>query len=496
MARKKASLKGKGVDILLGGSTGAEPEGELAAPAVSVPAQPAVSEPAQPPATPPTGVLAASRPVAKWPAPAQPVASAPLPSPLAESPGLFANPFAEPPATPLLPADVALAGPAFEAEAARGQPSAPVVTSLPLEETTIPVAEAPVSPPVPGLAGAPAAAQAGSGGPVSVPLPDDPRLLKKVPFGGLLDMSTPMVPHPETFEPPVQGSHQDFKLVPISETPMRVSDAEVARRVGDRANRLWARIDKLYEQVAEGGITDPAKTSEALSHLRIARDKELEDPRQFDEAEYLVNIVQYMVTRAGQVRQWGSTYGVVVLIYGLFALAIFGAGLVLDGLSLLMNWLRPGLPADFTSVKHVSDVFPLYSTILWGGVGGVLGLIYSLLKHAAIEQDFDRQYMLWYFGQPFLGMLMGVIVSLFLLAGVFLVDATGPAVQALGALLAIATAFRQNFVYAWLESLLRGFERRATVRDATAEASKPVSQPTTPAAVPAGEVQESPAGVG
>ena len=273
-------------------------------------------------------------------------------------------------------------------------------------------------------------------------------------------MSTPMVPHPETFEPPVQGSQQGFKLVSISETQMRVSDAEVARRVGDRANRLWARIDKLYEQVAEGGITDPAKTSEALSHLRIARDKELEDPRQFDEAEYLVNIVQYLVTRAGQARQWGSTYGVVVLIYGLFALTIFGAGLVLDGLSLLMNWLRPGLPADFASVKHVSDVFPLYSTILWGGVGGVLGLIYSLLKHAAIEQDFDRQYMLWYFGQPFLGMLMGAIVHLFLVTGLFgLIAPTSPEAQSISqtiaAITAVAAAFRQNYVYAWLEWLLK-----------------------------------------
>ena len=291
-------------------------------------------------------------------------------------------------------------------------------------------------------------------------------------------MSTPMVPHPETFEPPVQGSQQGFKLVPISETQMRVSDAEVARRVGDRANRLWARIDKLYEQVAEAAITDAAKTSEALSHLRIARDKELEDPRQFDEAEYLANVVQYMVTRAGQVRQWGSTYGVVVLIYGLFALAIFGAGLVLDGLSLLMSWLRPGLSPDFASVKHVSEVFPLYSTILWGGVGGVLGLIYSLLKHAAIEQDFDRQYMLWYFGQPFLGMLMGAIAHLFIVTGLFgLIAATSPEAQSISqtiaAITAVAAAFRQNYVYAWLEWLLQAI--RPGGREGEESAAAPAS---------------------
>jgi hypothetical protein len=186
---------------------------------------------------------------------------------------------------------------------------------------------------------------------------------------------------------------------------------------------------------------------------------------------------------------------VTVFIYGVFWLLVFGAGIAVSAFGLVGRWLTSlGL-----SEQIITTASGLFLSVTSGGLGAVMGLLYSLNKHAAIQQDFDRQFLLWYYVQPFLGMLMGVIVNLFLLAGVILVDATGPAVQAIGALLAIATAFRQNYVYAWLESLLRGFERRAVAaeerKEVPAEAPPPVVQPVTPAA-PAGEAQGSPAGVG
>lgn len=298
-------------------------------------------------------------------------------------------------------------------------------------------------------------------------------------------------------QPPTGVTQTGMKAVTLTSTGEQVSAEEVLQRIGsERIQGLSMRVDDLYAQVAGGAIANTDQAGEALSNLRTARDKELEDPRQFDEAEYLVNLVQYQINHSAsiqQVRNWSYTWGVVVFIYGVFWLLVFGAGIAVSALGLVDQWLTD-LALDEQTITTASALF---LSVTSGGLGAVMGLLYSLNKHAAIQQDFDRQFLLWYYVQPFLGMLMGVIVNLFLFAGVFLVDATGPAIQAIGALLAIATAFRQNYVYAWLESLLRGFERRASAAEERreAEAPKPEVQPVTPAA-PAGEAQGSPAGVG
>jgi len=246
---------------------------------------------------------------------------------------------------------------------------------------------------------------------------------------------------------------------------------------------LSRRIDELYTQVAAGAITEASQASETLLYLRQARDKALEDRRQYDEAEYLVNVAQFMVTRASNLQRWTVSYAVGIMLYGLVALAVLAAGLVLDRLGILANLIRPALPADLAGLKNLAEVFTPYNTILWGGIGGVLGLMYSLLKHAAIQQDFDRQYVIWYYGQPFLGLLMGAIVHLFIVAGLFgLLNATSQEAQNIGqtlaALIAVAAAFRQNYIYAWLEWLLKALRpggREADMEAASSSAAQPES---------------------
>jgi hypothetical protein len=431
MTKSKASLKGRGVDILLGGSAQSEPEPAADAPAESAAAQPN-----------PFAESAASEPAAELP-----------------------NPFAEPSPRAASP-DVA---PALEeallSEAVGGQPAEPVVTSLPPEDTPW-LADEP--PPIPET---PAFDSVSSAGPVSVPLPDDPTLLKTPKIGGWF-MSLPSIPNPESFEPETELTQTGLKVGSVSRAKPTESYEVVIGRIGqDRIDALSKRIDKLYEQVTSGIISDPSQAGDALLYLRRARDKELEDQRQFDEAEYLVNVAQYIVTHAGNVRTWSYTYGIALLVYGLIWLGVFVAGLIFD--QALLNWFRTFLTVPATATR-MADIFGPYDTVVWGGIGGVLGLLYSLFKHIAVRQDFDRQYTIWYIVQPFMGMLMGAIVHLFFVAGIFqLVGATAEAFRALGALLAIAAAFRQHYVYAWLEAVLKNFQPGGAGAEAEAGA-KPV----------------------
>jgi hypothetical protein len=434
MAKKKASVKGRGIDILLGGSAEAEPE---------------------------------TTPAWEGAAPSSEGAST-APNPFAESlaaPADYGGPFAE----PAPPAESALSS-----EALGGQPPAPVATSLPPEDKTW-LADAAL--PIPDTAGVDSSA---IGEAVSVALPADSTLIKTPRIGGLI-MSMPSVPHPESFEPPTELTQTGLKVAGVSKTKMTVSEEEVMRRIGDRIQALSQRIESLYAQVAGGAISDTTHASEALLYLRRARDKELEDQRQFDEAEYLVNVAQYLVTHSGQVRQWSYSYGVVILLYGLLWMAAFSVGLFLELTGLAQTWLATFIPNPNT----VATVSAFFATIMAGGVGGVLGVLYSLFKHIAVRQDFDRQFVMWYIVQPFLGLLMGFIVHLFFVAGVFaLVNATGEAFRFIGLLVAIAAAFRQHYVYAWLESILKAFQPGGRDESANGAAAASVAVPQQPPARP------------
>lgn len=447
---KKGSLKGRGVDILLGGTEGGEEPG-TATPAseessIETPLSDADAEAMA--ADMSAGGGAAAQPdSAGEPNPFADVNPFDEPDAYAESassvqPDPFAEPFAEGAET-----GTAMPDSAFEGEAVHGQPSTPVSTSLPPEEDMWLADETPP------IADVGSLRPAESSGPVSVTLPSDPTLRKQPTIGGL-SMSFQPIEDAGSFEPPVESPGAGFKVEPVTIVKQRLSDEEVARKIGpERVEALSKRIDDLYSQVAGGAITGAATAGECMLYLRKARDKELEDPRQYDEAEYLVNVAAYMVTHATQVRQWSYTYGTVIFIYGLIWLGLFSAALVLD--ELLVVWFRTFNPSVPATAQTMMDVFAPYETIVWGGVGGILGLLYSLYKHVS-NRDFDRQFVIWYFIQPFMGMLTGAIVHLFIVAGLFtLLGAESEAFKAFGALAAIAFAFRQNYLYAWLEALVK-----------------------------------------
>ncbi len=510
MTKSRASLKGRGGDILLGGSAGPGPSIVRPAPAAepgpSAELVPAAAAAPNPFAEPEAVAAAALGPFAE-PGPAVAAAPNPFAEPepvAAAAPGPFAeplpiaaaapNPFAEPVPAPaeLEPvAEPAIDEASFQNELAGGQPSAPVSTTLPPEETAW-LADEPL--PIPE---APAFDTAASGGPVSVPLSTDPTLFKTPKIGGLF-MEMPSIPQPESFQPSTGLTQTELTAVGVSRTEQTVAEEEVLRRIGpERIQALSRRIDDLYAQVAAGTIAESKKAGEALLYLRQARDKELEDQRQYDEAEYLVNVAQYLVTRGDNVRRWGYSYGVMILIYALFWLVVYVVSLFLGAAGLLRTWT-----ATFIGDPNLATlVSAFFSTMMSGGLGAVLGMLYSLFKHISERQDFDRQYVMWYMVQPFLGLLTGFIIHLFFVAGLFqIIDAESPSIQAIGWLLAFAAAFRQHYVYAWLESLLKAFQpggRQLAKSAAEAPMVSSAAVPPAPApSQPEPSAPSEPAGVG
>ena len=73
-----------------------------------------------------------------------------------------------------------------------------------------------------------------------------------------------------------------------------------------------------------------------------------------------------------------------------------------------VDWFRSTVFPTMSGNSLVDmDVF--LPAMVWGGIGGVAAVFYSLFKHVG-RRDFDSQYNLSYVGKPFLGVILGATV--------------------------------------------------------------------------------------
>jgi hypothetical protein len=135
---------------------------------------------------------------------------------------------------------------------------------------------------------------------------------------------------------------------------------------------------------------------------------------------------------------------IVALVMGIFAAelvanlvtAVAGGALGIDGLS------------------------RLWSTAMWGGLGGVIGAFYSLYWHVAKVRDFDKQYVMWYIVQPPIGLLLGAVVYL-ILGSNFLAmqgmtqDNQTVTVPLFPYAVAVIAGFRQRFILEMIDRVIQ-----------------------------------------
>ena len=249
-----------------------------------------------------------------------------------------------------------------------------------------------------------------------------------------------------------------------------ISERTVLSRLGEKRQQdLIERIDALVIEAAQILSVD-RNLEEALRLLREARDITLERPRQFDEAEYRVARVKAMLARKQNISRWSLIYGYPVLVYEVIWFLLFLGSFLFD--HALAVFIAHTTGTTFSDMARLSleHIFPLWNTMAWGGIGGVVGSLYSLYWHAAVEQDFDKQYLMWYIVQPIMGIILGGIVYLIIAAGFLSVQVltaqaptlteaaqamATPAVKAFHSVVACVAGFRQRFVYEMLDRVVQ-----------------------------------------
>ena len=214
---------------------------------------------------------------------------------------------------------------------------------------------------------------------------------------------------------------------------------------------LHQQIDDLYKQVATEFSSPPEKAERALSLLREARQVLLETPEEYVAAEYRTMQVRAMLDRVRESRKHSGYYGPRILAYETGWLVLLLAGLILA--APLTRWITLIAQTGVGNEAALLSIYPIFNTMIWGGIGGVVGALYSLWWHISDQQDFDRHYLTWYLVQPLLGLVLGGIVFLLMAGGFLLLQVNlqdpnaSTAARLLPYLTAVLAGFRQNFVY-------------------------------------------------
>ena len=278
------------------------------------------------------------------------------------------------------------------------------------------------------------------------------------PGGILMEQPVEVEAHP----PGPGGEATEGIPKPSTPTPTLSREEIVLRIADEHFKEIEEEINRLYDKIPKVLASNKRAADEALMALYDARAILWASPERLVEAEYRVNQVKTLIERHKLSEEWGRVYGRRLLLYEAGWLIVLLAGFVAVqiGQRPLMAWVNalvgPGGDTTYTGV-----LIPFLNSLIWGGIGGVVGALYSLWWHVSEMQDFDKRYNMWYLVQPIMGVVLGGIVYLIITTGFLVLQGSVPTVesargmQMFPSLVAVLGGFRQKFVYELLERIIR-----------------------------------------
>ena len=422
MARKRASLKDKGEEILgvrrggqgtailfgVGGETGptvvpgndaaasevtpamegglakgeADLDSLLDAEAKAAEGESALPELATTPAslTPPP-----AEPVT--PPPSPPVVTRPLPAPPPSVPAYTPSPPVETPTPPL----------AYTPPPVMPPPSAPTYVSPPPFAYTPPPPVVSPAPPSPAPAIAPPSTATGAPD-LSVPRP--PRYISMVEGDfNVLDEEI----SPDAVAAALAGVPEGIQLTADQR-------AQLLRRssVQKKLVELDRAIEAQYDRILQENVS-VSKPITDWCHNMLAEARTIVLNQQVGKlarAEWDVEQVRARLDRAAESQKQANRFAWLITVWGVVWFGVFVYLIFNPTLILQLIGISEG---TFTDLFLIPTVF--LRSLFFGGVGGVAAVFYHLFKYVR-ERSFDNQYTLSYIGKPFMGMILGSMIYL------------------------------------------------------------------------------------
>lgn len=229
----------------------------------------------------------------------------------------------------------------------------------------------------------------------------------------------------------------------VTKTDLNIVDTVVDM---DRLRKLWVRVDDAQKEITQN-INQITLANYLLDLLQKSRNVIMSGLDQYEEAERYLGEVEHRLGLQKRVMEWSKTIGRNLVVYEIFWLIVFGVILY------MLDRYQSGFSRD---------IYYFFNSLVWGGLGGVVGALYALWKHIADKQDFDKQYSVWYITNPILGISLGGFVFLVIRAGFFSLTA-GTAgdetIQSAAVIYVLAwiSGFKQNVVYEIVRRILDVF---------------------------------------
>lgn len=201
----------------------------------------------------------------------------------------------------------------------------------------------------------------------------------------------------------------EHRVLPIELPDRKVTEEEKAKVLAwlgeEWIQDLESEIDNAYAEVRSTVASNENIVTECGNWLLRARDIVVRrDVAKMAQAEYYVESARARVQRAVDSDAAAKKFQWWILLWGL----LWFGGLLALLILLNESWFRDAIKLPISSTALVDmDVF--LSTIVWGGIGGVVAVLYSLFKHVG-HRDFDSHFGLSYIGKPFLGLIIGATV--------------------------------------------------------------------------------------
>jgi hypothetical protein len=229
-------------------------------------------------------------------------------------------------------------------------------------------------------------------------------------------------------------------------------DQELLKMLVDdsRIRKLARQIEALQEELAQNVYSDRGAADEYQKELLRASGLLMASRANYDDARAIVYRVRTDMNRQRKVQADIMRYRPLLLNY------YIGWGIALVVLFLLRE-----LFTGVTEAVGVGAFAALYYPMLFGIVGALISGYLTLERHTTRLRDFDPIHISWYLFNPLLGGVMGLLM--FLLASIangdLLQQTASEPERAITYLLCVVAGMNQNNVLRQLNDLLDRFGR-------------------------------------
>ncbi len=228
----------------------------------------------------------------------------------------------------------------------------------------------------------------------------------------------------------------------------------------DRVSKLMYRAEMARRRINDE-IDSIELARDLLELIRSSTTLILSGKDNYEEADRSLNEVEFRLSYSRRVKVWSEAIAYRLLAYEVFWLLVLGLGALFipSILSAMITQLSIVSPSSLPDFILMDDLFLGVSTALWGGLGGVVGAMYSLWRHVSLKQDFNPQHKMWYYTQPIMGIPIGVVIFLIVRIGIgFTVEgvldfASPYAIY----MMAWIAGFQQNILYEIIRQILKLF---------------------------------------